>query len=62
MKSGDVKTLVGEYEKIFGGQNPIAGAVRVMPIERLNAILVVTTNSRYLETVKSWLDRLERLA
>ncbi len=61
IKSADVKTLVADFEKVFGAQSPLAGAVRVIPIERLNAILVVTTQPKYLETAKTWLERLDTL-
>jgi general secretion pathway protein D len=63
IKSADVKTLVGEMEKIFGpsATGPLSGIVRVIPIERLNALLVVTTQPRYLELAKSWVDRLDTM-
>jgi len=61
IKSADVKTIVAEYEKVFGQQSPIAGAVRLLPVERLNALLVVTTNAKYLETAKIWIDRLDQM-
>jgi general secretion pathway protein D len=62
IKSADVKTLVGDLDRIFGaaGQSPLAGLVRVVPIERLNALLVVTTQPRYLEMAKTWLERLDQ--
>lgn len=60
--SADVKTLVADLERIFGAaaQSPLAGVVRVVPIERLNALLVVTTQPRYLEMAKTWLERLDQ--
>ena len=63
IKSADVKTLVTDLDKVFGptGQGPLAGIVRVIPIERLNALLVVTTQPRYLEMARSWVDRLDQL-
>ena len=63
IKSADVKTLVGEMDKIFGptAQGPLSGIVRVIPIERLNALLVVTTQAKYLEMAKSWVDRLDTM-
>jgi general secretion pathway protein D len=62
IKSADVKALVGDLDKVFGAQgSPLAGIVRVIPVERLNALFVVTTQSRYLETAKTWIDRLDQL-
>jgi general secretion pathway protein D len=62
IRSSDVKALMGDMDKIFGGagQGPLAGVVRVIPIERLNALLVVTTQPRYLEIAKTWLERLDQ--
>lgn len=63
VKSADVKALVADLDKIFGptAQGPLAGVVRVIPIERLNALLLVTTQPRYLETAKTWVERLDTL-
>jgi len=61
VKSADVKSLSADLDKVFGpaGQSPLAGVVRVIPIERLNALLVVTTQPSYLEQAKSWLARID---
>ena len=61
VKSADVKALVADLDKVFGAQaaSPLAGIVRVIPIERLNALFVVTTQPRYLEMAKTWLERLD---
>ncbi|MEO7741780.1 MAG: type II secretion system secretin GspD [Usitatibacter sp.] len=62
IKGADVKLLVGDLEKVFGAaaQSPLAGVVRVIPIERMNAVLVVTTQARYLEMAKTWVERIDQ--
>ena len=61
IKSADVKTLMAEVDKIFGAAgNPLAGIVRILPIERLNALLIVTTQPRYLEEARKWIERLDQ--
>ncbi|MFM2450596.1 MAG: hypothetical protein RIS44_3046 [Pseudomonadota bacterium] len=40
--------------------NPLFGALRIMPIERLNSILVVTPRAAYLEEARRWIDRLDK--
>src|SRR5690606_12748578 len=62
IKSAEVKTLVQDLERIFGpsAQGPLAGIVRIIPIERLNAILMVTTQPTYLDMAKTWADRLDQ--
>ena len=36
------------------------GAIRVLPIERINSILVVTANAKYLDEAKKWIERLDQ--
>lgn len=54
--------VVGELEAVFGeGSNtPLAGMFRFMPLERLNAIMVITPQREYLKKAKEWIDRLDR--
>ncbi len=58
----DAKSLVADLETVFlqGGDSPLAGVVRFVPIERLNAVLVVTSQAAYLDDVEQWVDRLDR--
>ncbi len=60
--SSDVKALAGDLDRIFGtaAQSPLAGIVRIIPIERMNGLLVVTTQPRYLEEAKKWIERLDK--
>jgi general secretion pathway protein D len=60
--STDVKALGADLDRIFGtaAQSPLAGIVKYIPIERLNALLVVTTQPRYLEEAKKWIERLDK--
>ncbi|MFH1494090.1 MAG: hypothetical protein ABIG70_04765, partial [Pseudomonadota bacterium] len=34
--------------------------LRVIPIERMNAVLVVTPRPQYLEQARVWVERLDR--
>jgi general secretion pathway protein D len=58
----DVKALGGDLDRIFGAgaASPLVGIVRYIPIERLNALLVLTTQPRYLEEAKKWIERLDK--
>ena len=40
----------------------ISGVVRVMPVERLNSILVVSPRAAYVETVRGWVQKLDSVA
>lgn len=53
-------TLAGELDKIFGEANsPIAGLVRLVPIPRINSLLVITSRRNYLKEVQRWVARLD---
>lgn len=58
----DATTVVTELGEVLnaGGESPMAGMVRLFPIQRLNAVLVVTPQRRYLAEVRRWLEDLDR--
>lgn len=58
----EAKTVVPELEKVFGegGATPLAGMFRFLPIERMNAVLVITPQPKYLAEAEKWLVRLDR--
>jgi len=44
----------------LGPDSPLFGAVRIMPIERINAIMVVTPRAEYLDEVRYWIEKFDR--
>ncbi|HUL11137.1 MAG TPA: type II secretion system secretin GspD, partial [Methylococcaceae bacterium] len=62
LKNVDAATIVQELDKLLGDivKGPLAGMLRLLPIQRLNAILVVSPQPRYLDEVESWIERLDR--
>ena len=44
----------------LGEASPLYGALRVMPIERINAVLVVTPRAAYLDEVRYWIEQFDR--
>lgn len=57
----DAATVSDELQTILTGEaGPMAGLIRFVPIERLNAVLVITHEAAYLEMVEEWIDRLDR--
>ena len=58
----DAATVAGELEQLLdsGGGTPMAGMVRLFPIERLNSLLVVTSQPRYLRAMRTWIEDLDR--
>lgn len=56
----DAVTLAAELNKIFGEANsPISGLVRLVPIPRINNLLVITSRPVYLREVQRWIERLD---
>ncbi|MCB1886647.1 MAG: type II secretion system secretin GspD [Rhodocyclaceae bacterium] len=46
--------------EVVGGSSPLGGLVKVLPIENLNAILVVTPRAAYLDKAREWIEKLDR--
>jgi len=57
----DAKTVVTELEAVFGGEDEstLGGMARFVPIERLNSVLIVTSQAQYLDEISAWLQRLD---
>ncbi|RLA43455.1 MAG: type II secretion system protein GspD, partial [Gammaproteobacteria bacterium] len=67
LENSDVEEVAEALSALLndGGQGEKGGAlakvVRVVPVKRLNSILIVTPRSHYLETVGTWIERLDGL-
>lgn len=57
----EAKTLVDELKLVLGDDTngPLAGIVKLIPIERLNAVLVVTHQPRYLAETKKLVEQFD---
>ena len=44
----------------LGEGNPLFGALRILPIERLNSVLVVTPRAEYLDEARKWIEKLDQ--
>ncbi len=62
LKSTSPETMIRELERVFetgeGGQG--SGVIRFQPISRMNAVMVVTKNRKFLEKATQWVGRLDR--
>jgi general secretion pathway protein D len=58
----DAEQVAAELEGIIGEESgsPLAGMVRLFPVQRLNALLVVTPQRSYLAEMKDWIKRLDQ--
>jgi general secretion pathway protein D len=61
LQQAEAAKTVAELDKIFGdGSNtPLAGMFRFMPLEGINAIMVITPQPKYLARVEEWIERLD---
>ncbi len=44
----------------LGEGNPLFGALRIMPVDRLNSILIVTPHAAYLEEARRWIEKFDQ--
>ncbi|MCH8196826.1 MAG: type II secretion system secretin GspD [Proteobacteria bacterium] len=62
LKYTEAKDVIEDLEKVFGSQadGPMAGLVRFEPLERLNAVLVMSARPAYLKKAQDWIARFDR--
>ncbi len=62
LEHSDADTMAFELDNVFGGlQNgPLAGILRIIPIERMNAVLAISKQPEYLDETRQWIARLDR--
>jgi general secretion pathway protein D len=57
----DAEELTKELNQVMGGLGGTpSGLVRLVPIDRLNAILAISPQPRYLDQLQSWMRRLDK--
>ncbi|WP_119681584.1 type II secretion system secretin GspD [Indioceanicola profundi] len=62
LKVGSAEDIAAELGLILeegDGGGPLAGLVRVVPVERLNAVLVIASQPSQLRQVRAWIERLD---
>ena len=61
LEYADAVTVVGEIESIIdtGGETPLAGIVRVIPIERVNGVLVITHRPDHIEAIQNLIEEFD---
>ncbi len=62
LKNAEAATLVVELQNIFdtARKDATVSVVRFLPVERLNAVMVLTRQPRYLDEARAWVERLDR--
>lgn len=62
LQRANVTELMPKLDGMFGkaGDTPLAGMLRFIPIERTNALVVISTQPQYLQEVGEWITRIDR--
>jgi general secretion pathway protein D len=62
LQHANVAELGPQLDQMFGpkGDTPLAGMVRFLPIERTNAIVVISSQPNYLQEVGDWITKIDR--
>jgi len=61
LQNADVKSVMQELDRLIGDRNtsPLTGVLKIVPIERMNAILVISPNQTYIDEARKWVERLD---
>jgi general secretion pathway protein D len=61
LEYADAVTVVEEIETIIdsGGETPLAGIVRVIPVERVNGVLVITHRPDHIEAIQTLIEEFD---
>ena len=62
LQYANVTELMPKLDGMFGahGDTPLAGMLRFIPIERTNALVVISTQPAYLQEVGDWITRIDQ--
>jgi general secretion pathway protein D len=62
LQYANVSELMPKLDGMFGehGDTPLAGMLRFIPIERTNAMVVISTQPEYLQEVGDWITKIDR--
>ena len=61
LQYADAPTIVAELESLIGGdgESPLSGIVRLLPIERLNAVLVITHRPDHVTQIQQLIEQFD---
>ncbi|QFY42266.1 type II secretion system protein GspD [Candidatus Methylospira mobilis] len=64
LQNVDPTTLAHELDALMmtGDKGAMSGMVRILPVERLNAVMAISAQPAYLRDVETWIERLDRFS
>ena len=59
----EAAVVAKNLDALFGesGNSPMAGMIKIMPIEHLNSLMIISSSPDYLKSMKDWIDRFDRI-
>ena len=59
----EAAVVAKNLDALFGesGNSPMAGMIKIMPIEHLNSLMIISASPDYLKSMKDWVDRFDRV-
>jgi general secretion pathway protein D len=61
LQAADVKAVVADWERVFpAASNPLSGLLKIVPIERMNALLIVSPRPEVVTQAREWIEKLDR--
>lgn len=64
VKNVEAGVVAKNLDALFGesGNSPMAGMIKIMPIEHMNSIMIISANADYLKDMKDWVDRFDQVS
>lgn len=64
VKNVEAGIVAKNLDALFGesGNSPMAGMIKIMPIEHMNSIMIISANADYLKDMKDWVDRFDQVS
>src|SRR5262249_53723406 len=60
LNASDAKSMVADLKTVFANEGGgIADLIRLVPVQRMNAVIAITPQARYLDRVRNWIDQLD---
>lgn len=62
IKNVEAQIVAKNLDALFGesGNSPMAGMVKIMPIEHMNSVMIISASPEYLKEMKNWVDRFDK--
>jgi general secretion pathway protein D len=59
----EAQIVAKNLDALFGesGNSPMAGMIKIMPIEHLNSLMIISASPDYLKEMKDWVDRFDQV-